>query len=434
MWLIPPSIRSSYAQASGCSEKDLQPPFDTWACEAAASSTLSGKHSPPASWRRGWKKEAWMQRLYGSAISANSRPTSFEAWLTSLFRGFLVPTSALPESAQAWTPRDQDCSSMSSRLPTIAVRGSSLWRTSQASLLPPPPLWTKKKGHSKNVPLPESWENWPTAGGMRNGSLFQRPTWAPATAVNAGSASLGAWPTPTTEIDQGQRSEAGRHTPSLSVAVLDKHWQTPHGMGNTDSTGKLGGGGEFAKQATQWMTPSTSAPDKEYTRDQGVSGQERLALSGQAMQATALWATPRTITGGGESAERKKELGRENAGGGDLQAQVQNWPTPASRDYRSPNLETYEERGGGAKGEQLQNFVAHRFSLPPDQATPDGATSSSDGPTSPQRLNPIFGEWLMGWRLGWTNPAPHASSASATVLYRLTLQQHLSFFFDVQGS
>ena len=24
--------------------------------------------------------------------------------------------------------------------------------------------------------VPASWENWPTAGGMRNGSLFQRPT------------------------------------------------------------------------------------------------------------------------------------------------------------------------------------------------------------------------------------------------------------------
>jgi len=43
----------------------------------------------------------------------------------------------------------------------------------------------------------------------------------------------------------------------------------------------------------------------------------------------ASWPTPRTITGGAESAERKKELGRKDAGGGDLQAAVkESWPTP----------------------------------------------------------------------------------------------------------
>ena len=41
-----------------------------------------------------------------------------------------------------------------------------------------------------------------------------------------------------------------------------------------------------------------------------------------------IWPTPRTITGGPESAKRKKELGRMNSGGSDLQAEVlENWPT-----------------------------------------------------------------------------------------------------------
>ncbi len=39
-----------------------------------------------------------------------------------------------------------------------------------------------------------------------------------------------------------------------------------------------------------------------------------------------LWPTPRTITGGPESAERKQELGRTESGGGDLQSRV-NTPT-----------------------------------------------------------------------------------------------------------
>jgi len=48
------------------------------------------------------------------------------------------------------------------------------------------------------------------------------------------------------------------------------------------------------------------------------------------------WPTPKTPTGGPESAERKQELGRTESGGGDLQAvaQMAAWPTPQSHDER----------------------------------------------------------------------------------------------------
>ena len=49
--------------------------------------------------------------------------------------------------------------------------------------------------------------------------------------------------------------------------------------------------------------------------------------------ATSNWATPKTITGGAESAERKQELGRLESGGGDLQAQTANWNTPSTKDH-----------------------------------------------------------------------------------------------------
>jgi hypothetical protein len=52
-------------------------------------------------------------------------------------------------------------------------------------------------------------------------------------------------------------------------------------------------------------------------------------------------------------------------------------PTPASRDYRSPNSKPYAERGGGKKGEQLPNAVGGS-------------------------LNPTWVELLMGFRPGWT--------------------------------
>lgn len=48
------------------------------------------------------------------------------------------------------------------------------------------------------------------------------------------------------------------------------------------------------------------------------------------------WPTPRAITGGPESTERKQELGRTESGSGDLQAASVLWPTPNHHDARRP--------------------------------------------------------------------------------------------------
>jgi len=96
----------------------------------------------------------------------------------------------------------------------------------------------------------------------------------------------------------------------------------------------------------------------------------------------AMWPTPTTqdnpqIKGEGKAAAHPK---RGTTLGGAARA----WPTPAARDYRHPNAKTYEERGGGSKGEQLPNAVG-------------GA------------LNPTWVEWLMGWPLEWTDLKPLAT-------------------------
>ena len=83
MWIAPPSIRLSFALELGCSEKDLQPDFDTWVSIAAVSSTLNGKHTQPASWLRAWKTAAWLQRLSGAAISEKSQSPHFAEWWTA---------------------------------------------------------------------------------------------------------------------------------------------------------------------------------------------------------------------------------------------------------------------------------------------------------------------------------------------------------------
>lgn len=270
-------------------------------------------------------------------------------------------------------------------------------------------------------------------------------------------------------------------------------WLTPHGMSNVDSKGKQGGcgGGAFGNQANHWPTATASEIDRGTNRrySEGNSGTGRMlkleaqnwptarAEDGESAGnhpgavdsltgATKHWATPRTLTGGGESAARKQELGREDSGGGDLQAQTQLWqtpatdsfrrrggdrsdemgldqqarffPTPAGRDYRTPNREPRTDRVGPKAGEQLQNFVEHCLDSRQGQATLDGLTSSENDQTSLQlwptprrepgthsvvngkryetsleyvvreqkdetrRLNPRFVEWLMGFPITWT--------------------------------
>lgn len=199
-------------------------------------------------------------------------------------------------------------------------------------------------------------QTWPTARREDGESAGNHPG-----ATDSLTGATKNWPTPNLSDTNGERPEDGKRNTGLNTHA--QTWLTPCGMHGTDHTGKTGRGGEFAKQATQW-------------------------------------ATPRTITSGAESAERKQELGRTESGGGDLQSQVESFfPTPAQRDYRTPNSKSFKDRGGKTKGEQLQNFVAHS---PLDPTIPDGPKSSESDPTSPRRLNPRFVEWLMGFPPGWT--------------------------------
>jgi hypothetical protein len=393
MWIVPSSTRSAYAQASACSMKALQPDFDTWVSTAAASSTRSGKHTLAASWRLAWKKAPWLQRLYGAAISQSSQPESFAAWWTASLLASRARTSALPGAGPGSTAPALACSSTSSTLPTIAVRGACFWRTSQASLLPPPPLWTRPKANSLSARPPESWENWPTAGGMRNTSLFQHPTWVPAMDAAAGSALPGGvWTTPDgcsgardmSKIDPELQKRADtKRTTGLPTEVA--MWLTPHGMSGMDKNGKPGAGGEFAKQASQWATPTSSDNANRTTQvapSHGVT--HGLVLAGQACS----------------------------------------WPTPAARDAKGPNSQAHVTTNGTGRMhmDPLANFVA--FS-PLVRQIPDGQPSSLQTPSLRRHLNPLFGSWLMGWLSTWTIAEPHASSALATVLWRRRLDAQL---------
>lgn len=253
---------------------------------------------------------------------------------------------------------------------------------------------------------------------------------------------------------------------SLQVKV-QTNWLTPHGMGGIDSTGKLGAGGEFAKQATQWLTlnapnggrsvPAELVASKGTTED-GDKRTVGLESQTKHWQADPLaWArpTPRSTDGakgGPNQAGSKGDLmlpsaaaqwptptgqDSEAAGGAgtiqrgarghSLNSSTQAWPTPASRDHKGTDLPS---RTGGASLSHATQTGVFSHSSPPAQPIHDGQESSPAGPGSPRRLNPAFGCWLMGLPCWWTNPGLTSFAKSEMELYRSRQQQHLSCLFD----
>lgn len=384
MWLYLPE--SSFAQASGCSERapELHSSFSGTNTEPFA--TWSAKPLLPASLSRLWKRESLIRRLSGLTCSPSTVQRGADEWIASLpvSRVRIYPSQA---DAPDLTVSDLVSSSVSATLPTIAVRSCSFWRTSAPSLLPPPPLWTRPKANSKNAPPPESWENWPIEGGMRNGSLFPRPMWEPATAALDGSALRGEWLTP--NVPNGGRSvspevvaakgmtEAGKRTVGLESQT--RHWPTPdaslHGGSNT-SQGPAGSRPNISLAAKQWTTPTASersgqgdrnralrldvdrwaTPDcNTSTRSNGLmgpnireqasqwttpqahdvtergSGQRPTSKAGNACLArdARTWATPNAHDG------RRPGADLRSTQGGNLSRDAAKWPTPAARDFKS---------------------------------------------------------------------------------------------------
>jgi len=188
------------------------------------------------------------------------------------------------------------------------------------------------------------------------------------------------------------------------------------------------------------MINADRAKDPEYGARKAAKGQT-ITLADQVR-----WPTPLATDGknGGPNSRGSK---------GDLRlsAAVHQFPTPCARDYRSPNNLPFSERGGGKKGEQLVNFIAH-FPTPtvtntkanhmrgadkgkameprsyfptPRAGSKSGGGSGLDGGSGARKtmverfgaeeakalgsggqLNPPWVEWLMGWPIGWTDLKP----------------------------
>jgi hypothetical protein len=247
-------------------------------------------------------------------------------------------------------------------------------------------------------------------------------------------------------------SKGDQMLPSQTVSMVEGFWQTPYGMAGVDASGKLGLGGEFAKQVTRWAEgewPATVVLDSTSTANltAGRSNPESKHHSGVTMtDAIRLWSEgqwPTVAARDFRSGEASPEMYTRNAR--PLNEMVISWfesltsmadegmwaTTSASVANDGEGPETWRARqaklvekgynGNGAgvplaiqaqetclsSRPDLEAFVGWLSRIIGPISSPPSTTTDGSPPAAPStrsssrgsalvRLNPAFTMWLMG--------------------------------------
>ena len=384
MWLIPKTLSLS-VPGSECWTKDSMPDSDTLASRAGRLPMSSGKVTLPASLLRSWKANAWMRRLCGAAIWQDSHSQDFEDWYTASLLASPASLTPSPGSGPGLKMSGGSGRPLCKAYATLTPIGF-ISKTFQGSLL-------QADSQPALLILPRQ-------GSMWNGELYERPTLVHRISGKESSSSpsdkaWSRWDTPDTMPEMPNTGSNRKAQPAGlgNQAQIVTNWKTPHGMAGIDHTGKIGGGGEFAKQVEQWATPQArdeKSPDSPDSQN-------------YARKLEAGW----TI---------------------DLNSQAGAWPTPCARDHKGANAEAGLTRAdGGGRMDQLANAAVYS---PQAQAIHDGQESSETSLGSRPRLNPAFAAWLMGWPSLWTHPDVTSSEQLGMALFRSRLHSDLCNLLD----
>ena len=377
MWLHLPSTCCPSVPVSECSTLPSELPY---VLERFA--TLSGKHSPPRSWRHAWQRKRWMKRLSGLTLPHSTVEAGAGSWIASLRASRASPTAS-PESEKA-TPTEGASAK-------ATVRSCTSCGSSRKSCLP----WCSSKTSQPGLPLEISgsdqsasdfqrWvtesknrssslrtmlarttsasgsSSWPTARAEDSESCGTHPgskggdsltgvlkTWPTPNAADSktsedyphkrGNPTLvmasSQWPTPDAHANERvNRSPSDGAAERPTIALAAKNWKTPHGMAGVDHTGKAGAGGEFAKQVEAWQTPAA-----ENFRSRGGDRKDEPGLDRQAK----LWRTPDAPSSGGVRTHTT------SAGKGHqttIAEQAEIWQTPKALSG-GPNSRSEEREG-----------------------------------------------------------------------------------------
>jgi hypothetical protein len=262
-------------------------------------------------------------------------------------------------------------------------------------------------------------ENWPDSGMWDAGSAYELQT--SARRISASESS--SWPTPDAQLmndgaDPQKHAERqarlrekhnngnGAGTP---LGMFAKTWPTPRREDGESCGNHPNSQGDSLTGMTKlWRTPDAAGEGGPRNRQSSIGDGHQVTIAEQAEH----WATLNAHDGTGARG-KGFELTDCHYKPHDLAGQTDSWKTPhgmSNKDHKGKTggcgggefaKQSYQNRSGTSKGEQLQNFVAHSL---PDPMIPDGPISSESSPDLPRRLNPQFVEWLMGFPIGWSKP------------------------------
>jgi len=364
MWILPKQLHTSpFVPDTEALISDL----DEQSQLCAQSLTQRGKDSAARTWLAKLKRDSWMQHLYGRTLRPSHGPSFTAAWISSV-AATRASHSAQPASDSA--PKTPDTSGriyqpelLSCDQQYVSLKTSkdiSRWGCPTSSKTWQDWVTQRRGAYSARLKSARrikerEFSSWPTTsardakGGYQNGRIrngkvsmdtldvavqAHRETGLLGQAAPASSSSLGSrqglWLTPrANESDSdpkfaARNADRGAHCHGTLSSQTKELWPTitAH-TPDMESNGPNGHSGTYLAGAVkQWATPrsgkTTDENPETWALRQANGDVATMPLTAQVK----CWATPRTPTGGPESAQRKQELGRKTSGGGDLASQA----------------------------------------------------------------------------------------------------------------
>jgi len=402
MWILPTNlpVNSPISASALVTEESISDFTESLDKNYEPSLLVRSKLSRWKTFLQKWKQGCYLRLrcglIYARSLGLTSKGLTYSAG------GFHVSPSRQRESETPIAILDTSSQQSLKESDTQSLELFS-WKTSKESYLPnsQETIGATQQELQFCSMSSENWSEWVT---KQRQEYSQR---VKSVRLTRGSGSL-SWPT--ANARDWKDSINGTHPPSrpnLSEQTLGQAVSVAHGQAAPANPSTLG-------MQDAWQTPTTNMDM--VRSEEGIQKRKEFRASigrksipdgnlGEQMQRVikhgppapenpstngsrqGLWATPRTPTGGPESAQRKQELGRTTSGGGCLKSQVlDSWPTVRSCEWKGGNMTTQAA---------VDREAAH-FNLV-------GVVAKESGMNA--KLNPRWVETLMGIPIGWVMPS-----------------------------